>query len=1123
MKKTLLSIAAALMALAANAEGMDAVGANIEILPSTKHGITVEARQWKAWVYAINTQTRFDANGEGNNTENSLYNQIWGAPDDDANGLKWYEVGYTMEDIAGVNPSTGDEIFWEEANAPFTSNGDEYNGAEKTYNWLDSEIMGEIYIRRTFTTDRLLAGDVYLACGHDDAPSEYYLNGVLIASFTDGWDESAIYKLTDEQKALIHRDGVTENVLAVHVHQNWGGAFADCGLYTLVPGGLEMGYVSPWTAKTIFNSCGGYQFNGQSSFVVNANHGWEKLYEAKEGDVYTIHIDQEDSGDEWMSQVHFKTPINIDATHDYEFKVTIASTSDVTTTVKLCEMNNDEAVLSNEDVTVDADSPEDYSVTLSGTDVANFKAVFNFAYAEAGTEVKLSNMSLVDNTTGEELWVGTHYFNYMYFNRDGAHVKDPVIDGRTETLAWTLPEFDDSAWDDTKMPVGNLNYMSEVQTEWPAGINNNKEQNGNTDENTGYWIRRTFTIDKLNPSLSYALNVCHDDDYKTYVNGVLLQENTGWTDGKNPKQVHIPASVLREGKNVIATEIHQNWGGRFYDCGINVEEVDYDACVQLVKDAIALANTDKDLTTAMKDSLQTLVAAANEELEVNKDAAELKEYAKNLTSAINGVLNCSGNVTNLRQTIAVCKDIKDNGYLAEKLNAATEGIEACKTNGAVNNLLNDLRIARRRNAAERHTEAFVGTQPAADGMYYIYNVGEKQFLAGGENWGAHQALAYASNAMKLVATKKDGTPIEGGFRIESFRPNGTIGTNDFINWGGYVDCDTDDAWQFIPVEGKTNVFNIARLGCADTKEDGKPYLLGWRGAANAERANGYDNNNGYSVNVIDTDMNSENIESNQWMLITKEEWDALAANATADAPVDMTYLISNPGFDQRLTIENWLFNGEGGNTGIWGRNDNHQDFTYEGYNATTFELSQEIYDDALVPGWYTLSVQGFYRDGSYDNAVAKIIAGEELATNAEVFVGEQAQPLVSIAEGNNVAPGLGRIDATGAVRIPDSTFDAAEHYFQNGYYTNTVKFELPEGDAGYLLFGASKSDYVEGDWIVVDNFRLKYWGADEPDAISNVEDNTAANTKAIYNLQGQKLQKAVKGVNIINGRKVVVK
>lgn len=1142
----------AFAALCANAQGIVSVGANIEILPSTRYGADDEACSWSAKVWCENSGVDF---GDWN-TNNPNYNLMGGTPSDDANGRKWYEVDYETEDILDVNSYTSEDIVWEDKNAPFSTD-DDYNGlnhkTHTTWKWTTSSVLAELYVRRSFTTTNLLAGDVYLACGHDDAPCEYYLNGVLIFSKDgdpangDGWNENEVIKLSEEQKSLIKHDGVTENVLAVHVHQNWGGAFLDCGLYTKAEGGLEMGYVTPWTGKTIFNSCGGYQFNGESSFRTSGNHGWEKLYEAQEGDVYTVHIKTE-SMDDWQSQVHFKSPINIAEDHDYTYKVTLTAPCTYTVTVKLCEMNADSIVLSEEAINLKAGEPYDYSVDFSGTAVENFKVVFDFNWGTKDTDVQISNMSLTDNTDNKELWVGTHYFNYMYFTQENSegtteHAKDPVIDGRKETKAWTLPDFDDSAWDDMVMPIGNKDYAggNVVQTEWPAGINNNKENTGNdenwspnTTDNTGYWIRRTFTLDKINPRLSYALNVCHDDDYETYVNGHLLQSNTGWTDGKNPKQVHIPASYLRVGTNVIATEIHQNWGGRFYDCGINVEEVDYDACLQLVKDAKALAVTDKDLTTAMKDSLQTLIAEADDQIANNKDAAELKEYAKNLTTTINSVLGWSESVTTLRQTIAICQKLKDKGYLSEKLTAAVEGIEACKTGGEVNTLLNNLRIARRRNAAERHTEPFVGTQPVADGEYYIYNVGEKQFLGGGDDRGTHQALTYASNAMKLVATTRTkydsetgettgGEPIEGGYRIETFRPYSTLGTDDFLGWNGYMDKDTDDAWQIIPVEGKTNVYLIARLNCEDTQEDGSPYLLGWRGGVNAERENGYDNNHGYSVNVVDTDMNSEDLESNQWMFITKEEWDALTANATNEAPVDMTYLISNPGFDQRLTMDNWIASTDGGNCGAYGRNDNHADFAFEGYNATSFDLAQEIYDDVLVPGWYTLSVQGYYRDGSYKAMVAKMLAGEEPARNAYFYVGEMKEPLVSIAEGNNMVPGLGRRDSTETIRIPDSTFDAAEHYFQNGYYKNTIKFEIPESETGQLYFGVEKYDNVNEDWVVLDNFRLKYWGADEPDAIKTVEDTAIKETKAVYNIQGQKLQKAVKGVNIVNGRKVVVK
>lgn len=67
----------------------------------------------------------------------------------------------------------------------------------------------------------------------DDAPCEIYLNCVLLVAYPDGDPDgslSARYLLSDEQAALIKTDG-SENVLAMHVHNDWGGSNADLGLY----------------------------------------------------------------------------------------------------------------------------------------------------------------------------------------------------------------------------------------------------------------------------------------------------------------------------------------------------------------------------------------------------------------------------------------------------------------------------------------------------------------------------------------------------------------------------------------------------------------------------------------------------------------------------------------------------------------------------------------------------------------------------------------------------------------------------------------------------------------------------------------------------------------------------
>lgn len=180
------------------------------ILPSSQY--TPDA-PYKATVWVYNDGQRY---------ADQYYNHIWGSPLIDEDGHEWFAPEYELTDGGGTDSR------WTEAQAPFSS--DEYYLGQKSYRWITSEIMGEIYMRRTFTIASPVEGNMFLACGHDDAPSEWYINGTLVHKVSDGWNNDEYILLTDEQKALIKMDG-SENLLAVHVHQNWGGAFADCGLY----------------------------------------------------------------------------------------------------------------------------------------------------------------------------------------------------------------------------------------------------------------------------------------------------------------------------------------------------------------------------------------------------------------------------------------------------------------------------------------------------------------------------------------------------------------------------------------------------------------------------------------------------------------------------------------------------------------------------------------------------------------------------------------------------------------------------------------------------------------------------------------------------------------------------
>jgi hypothetical protein len=1196
MRKILLSFAAVLMALAANAQGITSVGANIPILKSSRWS----SEPYKAKVLVANPGWGYGDWSDTNPNYNMLVLEEGPAPD--ANGVAWYEKGYDESTLTEDEYGCTEEGFfkWEEQQAPFSSD-ETWNGM-KSFRWTTDSQIADIYIRRTFTTDKMLSGDVYLACGHDDAPAEYYLNGVLIWQATgfdidhydyiydewiddegntqrgelldsiprykNGWNNDEVYKLTEEQKNLIRLNG-EENLLAVHVHQNWGGAFADCGLYTLVEGGLDMGYVKSWDGKVIFNSYGGYNYKTNND--PHPLHKWEKLYEAQEGDVYTIPMAGSSVADQWGSQMHFKTPITFSEEKSYTVKFKLNATGDYTDVrVKICDNDNDneEAIAFEDVISISAGTETEFEEEIDGLDaIKNMKLVFDFAGGEGNDTIQISEMSIKDDEDNE-LWIGTHYFNFFYMTKSTYNeetyettteeIEWPDVQGRVETMAWTMPDFDDEQWDTWAMPCGSSGYMPEMKTVWPGG------------ENTNLWVRRDFELDKINPRLSYALNVCHDDTYETYVNGHLLQKNTGWTNGKNPVQVHIPARFLNVGKNVIATYIQQNWGGFFYDCGINVEEVNYQEAVDALNAVIAKAEGPHGpLTSKMEESLGALIAEAKYELATNMDAAEVKNYAKELEPRVNEILGYANDVKIIFETIALCEK-ENKGYITEAIANAKENVDTCATPAQLNPMLQDLRICRKKNAAERHTEKYVGSAPEAEMEYYFFNVKDKRFLGAAEAWGTHLATEYISNAFLLVPTDRDGNELEKGFRVETFRPNGTIGTDDFMGYNGFIDCNVNDVWDFIPVEGKENVYNIVRASVeyedivpdsqgedsvvvryTNTREDGSLYYLGIRDGGENGIGLGFN-----SWNVVDTDMKDPANEGNQWMLITADELNELLATASESNPIDASHLIVNPGFDQRLPIGDWSDYGQGGGRGVWGRGGNYVDFVFENWNTEYADVAQVIYD--LPAGWYEVDVQGYYRDGHYTTHMLKATLGIQPEQRASVYAFAgfsmeeatevQKSPICSFSDGINMVPGMGRsftdrvswttfdeagnevvyeCQGDGTLWCTDACWSAAEEYFQNGLWWNrTAVVYVPDGEC--LSIGAMKEGQEAGDWLVVDNWRLKYLGNEGApqsviDGINDVITTPAQTAKTIYNLSGQKLSKTQKGVNIVNGKKYVVK
>lgn len=440
-------------------------------------------------------------------------------------------------------------------------------------------------------------------------------------------------------------------------------------------------------------------------------------------------------------------------------------------------------------------------------------------------------------------------------------------------------------------------------------------------------------------------------------------------------------------------------------------------------------------------------------------------------------------------------------------------------NAGISNALRDLRYARRRAAAERQEDIFSGQTPAA-GDFYLYNVGQKQFLCGGSDWGAHAALGMPGVLLTLEATET-----ADAFVIDTHLYNGD--NNHYLNDFGYMDTPTREAWKFVPAEGTEGVFYVVQ------NKNTSQYLA-WNPYAPTDKGG----NDETTVGARETDM--EGNPDAMWKLITADQRLALMEQAGANNPVDVSFLIKSPNFSNREKAgEVWSMT----NASVWDTQGNHYDFAPESWNQPDCDVYQLI--EGLPKGVYAIEAQGYYRNGRHANqpddeivSYAMLYAaeqqhGEENDTPSMRAIGdassaEKAFPNVLSEDG--MAPGEGHdtLDGEGNFyHVPDAVNQGTD-FFKLGLYKNMVAIHKYD-DTTPLKIGVKKEKRDrEEDWMVFDNFRLKYYGT-ETTGVDNVSSDTTANAEAdadapTYNLQGIRVtDTAMPGIYIRNGRKFVVK
>ena len=246
-----------------------------------------------------------------------------------------------------------------------------------------------------------------------------------------------------------------------------------------------------------------------------------------------------------------------------------------------------------------------------------------------------------------------------------------------------------------------------------------------------------------------------------------------------------------------------------------------------------------------------------------------------------------------------------------------------------------------------------------------------------------------------------------------------------------------------------------------------------------------DPNSGKYIN-IDEDNNLVLSDTpHEWIIVSaegvmEERLDELT-EATIDNPKDATFLITAPNFNRNDQRNAEAWNVSGDCTLSTGNGVNNCATS----SHSAFTISQSITDAPV--GLYELTAQGFYRqdDGVSESAPQLFIGNEKIDL-----------PLQTGSETDE---------------------NDASNSFTKGLYNITPILFSYEGD-GDLTIGISGT--AEHQWVVFDNFRLTYLTSDTMTGIKSLEDSKNIQD-TIFNLAGQRLNKPVKGVNIINRKKVL--
>ena len=227
--------------------------------------------------------------------------------------------------------------------------------------------------------------------------------------------------------------------------------------------------------------------------------------------------------------------------------------------------------------------------------------------------------------------------------------------------------------------------------------------------------------------------------------------------------------------------------------------------------------------------------------------------------------------------------------------------------------------------------------------------------------------------------------------------------------------------------------------------------------------------------------------------------------ASDSKPIDMTSVIKSAAFESYDEFGNSASTAEGWkNPGNLGNDDTQKEVRAIEFWQIAFDMYQEL--KYLPAGTYGLQVDAWCRNGGNEENYAEWVADNSASmTNLYAVSGDSTRYAARVA---NVMKGAldydydpshtGTFTPAGSEMtyyLPNDLHSGRNlfDYAEEGTYTTTIIVKVQED--GWLRVGLKKAEERNSSWVVADNFKLEYYGAEstkEPNIENAVRDITTS-------------------------------